>query len=134
MNETTPVERWAALLPRATLLTSDPGTVLPIREINAILRRSCPRWAYTEVLAGGHMAAHAPGRGQSACQLVSEGVKNRRQRSPSNLQLASFTACGIRSGRKFSGDKVAVVADDDARAKMIRGQQARSPLLYSTTR
>jgi pimeloyl-ACP methyl ester carboxylesterase len=56
MNETTPVERWAALLPRATLLASDPGTVLPIREITAILRRSCPQWAYTEVPGGGHMA------------------------------------------------------------------------------
>ena len=56
MNETTSAERWAALLPEATLLASDPGTVLPIREITAILRQSCPRWAYTEVPGGGHMA------------------------------------------------------------------------------
>jgi pimeloyl-ACP methyl ester carboxylesterase len=56
MNETTPVEQWAALLPRATLLVCDPGTVLPIREIAAILRRSCPGWAYIEVPGPGHMA------------------------------------------------------------------------------
>jgi pimeloyl-ACP methyl ester carboxylesterase len=30
MNETTPVEQWAALLPRTTLLVCDPGTVLPM--------------------------------------------------------------------------------------------------------
>jgi len=60
MNETTSVERWAALLPGATLLASDPGTVLPIREITAILRRSCPRWAYTEVRGGGHMLGSRP--------------------------------------------------------------------------
>ena len=44
------------LLPGATLLVSDPGTVLPIREITAILRRSCPGWAYKEVAGAGHMA------------------------------------------------------------------------------
>ena len=42
MNETTPVEEWAMLLPEATLLVSDPWTVLPIREITALLRWSCP--------------------------------------------------------------------------------------------
>jgi pimeloyl-ACP methyl ester carboxylesterase len=56
MNETTPVEQWATLLPRTTLLVCDPGTVLPIREIAVLLRRSCPGWAYKEVLGAGHMA------------------------------------------------------------------------------
>ena len=31
MEETTPVEQWARLLPRSTLLVSNPNTVLPIR-------------------------------------------------------------------------------------------------------
>jgi len=56
MEETTPVEQWARLLPRSTLLVSDPNTVLPIREITAILRRSCPMWRYKEIAGGGHMA------------------------------------------------------------------------------
>jgi pimeloyl-ACP methyl ester carboxylesterase len=56
MNETTPVEQWATLLPWATLLVCDPRTVLPIREITAVLRRSCPGWAYKEVPGAGHMA------------------------------------------------------------------------------
>jgi len=56
MNETTPVEQWAALLPRATLLVHDPKTALPIREIASILRQFCPWWSYKEVSAGGHMA------------------------------------------------------------------------------
>ena len=56
MNETTPAEQWADLLPRATLQIVDPGTVLPIREISAILRRSGPRWDYTEIPGAGHMA------------------------------------------------------------------------------
>jgi pimeloyl-ACP methyl ester carboxylesterase len=56
MNETTPAEEWATLLPRATLLVCDPGTVLPIREITAALRRSGPGWAYKEVPGAGHMA------------------------------------------------------------------------------
>ena len=56
MDETTPVEEWARLLPRSTLLVSDPNTVLPIREITAILRRSCPMWTYKEIAGGGHMA------------------------------------------------------------------------------
>jgi pimeloyl-ACP methyl ester carboxylesterase len=55
-NETTSAEDWAALLPRKTLLICDPSTVLPIREIAAILRSSCPEWAYAEVAGGGHMA------------------------------------------------------------------------------
>jgi pimeloyl-ACP methyl ester carboxylesterase len=56
MNEATSVEQWALVLPRATLLVCDPGTVLPIREIAAILRRSCPDWTYREVPGAGHMA------------------------------------------------------------------------------
>lgn len=56
MNETTPVEQWATLLPHSTLLIYDPNTVLPIREIAALLRRSCPEWSYAEVPGAGHMA------------------------------------------------------------------------------
>jgi pimeloyl-ACP methyl ester carboxylesterase len=56
MDETTPVEEWGRLLPRSTLLVSDPNTVLPIREITAILRLSCPMWTYKEIAGGGHMA------------------------------------------------------------------------------
>jgi pimeloyl-ACP methyl ester carboxylesterase len=56
MNETTSVEQWSMLLPRATQLICDPATVLPIREIAAILRRACPAWTYREVPGGGHMA------------------------------------------------------------------------------
>jgi pimeloyl-ACP methyl ester carboxylesterase len=56
MDETTPVEEWARLLPRSTLLVSDPNTVFPIREITAILRLSCPMWTYKEIAGGGHMA------------------------------------------------------------------------------
>jgi pimeloyl-ACP methyl ester carboxylesterase len=56
MNEATSVEQWTILLPRATLLVYDPGTVLPIREIAALLRRSCPGWTYKEVPGVGHMA------------------------------------------------------------------------------
>ena len=56
MNETTPLEQWAALLPRDTLLVCDPRTVLPIREIAALLHRSNPGWIYREVPGAGHMA------------------------------------------------------------------------------
>jgi pimeloyl-ACP methyl ester carboxylesterase len=56
MNETMLATQWAELLPRATLLASDPDTVRPIREITAILRQACPTWAYEEIPAGGHMA------------------------------------------------------------------------------
>ncbi|HEX5212081.1 MAG TPA: hypothetical protein VFW22_10145, partial [Pseudolabrys sp.] len=55
MDETTPVEQWAGLLPRQTLVVSDPDTVLPIRALTALLRRACPQWTYTNV-TGGHMA------------------------------------------------------------------------------
>jgi pimeloyl-ACP methyl ester carboxylesterase len=56
MDETTPVEQWARRLPHSTLLVSDPNTVLPIREITAILRRACPMWTYKEIAGAGHMA------------------------------------------------------------------------------
>jgi pimeloyl-ACP methyl ester carboxylesterase len=56
LNETIPAEQWARLLPRSTLLASDPSTVLPIREITVILRRACPLWTYKEIATGGHMA------------------------------------------------------------------------------
>lgn len=56
LDETTPAEQWQRQLPRSTLLASDPGTVLPIRDITAILRRACPAWSYREIGGGGHMA------------------------------------------------------------------------------
>jgi pimeloyl-ACP methyl ester carboxylesterase len=56
MNETTTAEQWALLLPLSTLLLCDPATVLPIREITKLLRKSCPEWGYQEVIGGGHMA------------------------------------------------------------------------------
>jgi pimeloyl-ACP methyl ester carboxylesterase len=56
MNETTSAAQWGTLLPRDTLLVCDPDTVLPIREITAILRRSCSAWAHQEAPGGGHMA------------------------------------------------------------------------------
>jgi pimeloyl-ACP methyl ester carboxylesterase len=56
MGETTPVEEWARSLPSSTLVVYDPATVLPIREITAILRTACPTWRYQEVPGVGHMA------------------------------------------------------------------------------
>jgi pimeloyl-ACP methyl ester carboxylesterase len=56
MDEATPIAQWARLLPRATLVVSDPATVAPIRAINALLRRACPFWTYREIAEGGHMA------------------------------------------------------------------------------
>lgn len=56
MDETTPLEQWARLAPRATLFVSDPGTVAPIREIAALLRGACPTWRFEEIAGGGHMA------------------------------------------------------------------------------
>ena len=56
MDEITPAEEWARLLPLGTLVVSDPNTVLPIREITAILRLACPMWTYKEIAGGGHMA------------------------------------------------------------------------------
>jgi pimeloyl-ACP methyl ester carboxylesterase len=56
MSEKTSIEGWAAILPRATLLVTDPGTVAPIREIAQIMRRFCPPWTHIEVPGVGHMA------------------------------------------------------------------------------
>ena len=57
MSETTTAEGWEFLLPRDTLLISDPITVLPVREIAAILQRACPRWQHHALPPGaGHMA------------------------------------------------------------------------------
>jgi len=56
VNETLTATQWAELLPRATLLASDPNTVRPIREITTLLRQACPFWTYQEIPAGGHMA------------------------------------------------------------------------------
>jgi pimeloyl-ACP methyl ester carboxylesterase len=56
MNESTSIKQWAHLLPRETLVLSDPGTVLPIREITGLLRRFCPAWTYVDVAGVGHMA------------------------------------------------------------------------------
>jgi pimeloyl-ACP methyl ester carboxylesterase len=56
MNETTSAKQWASRLPGATLMMYDPATVLPIREIAAILRDSCPEWACQEIPGAGHMA------------------------------------------------------------------------------
>ena len=54
-NESTPVDEWARSLPRATLVVADPNTVLPIREVVALLRRTCPAWVFADA-TGGHMA------------------------------------------------------------------------------
>jgi pimeloyl-ACP methyl ester carboxylesterase len=56
MGESTPAAQWARLLPRATLVLSDPNTVAPIRGIVAALRRDCPMWSYQDIPEGGHMA------------------------------------------------------------------------------
>jgi pimeloyl-ACP methyl ester carboxylesterase len=56
MDDTTPVEEWAAVLPPATLLAFDPAGVSPTREIAAIIRRFCPSWTFEEVRGAGHMA------------------------------------------------------------------------------
>lgn len=62
MNETTSAADWARLLPRATLLISDPKTVLPIRDIEAVLRQAAPHWYHQHTAGGGHMAPlTAPG-------------------------------------------------------------------------
>jgi len=56
LNDATTAEQWAALLPEDTLLISDSRSALPIREVNAILRRACPAWFYRDVPGAGHMA------------------------------------------------------------------------------
>ena len=49
MNDTTPVEEWASPTAGGDAVGIRSCTVLPIREITALLRRSCPGWAYKEV-------------------------------------------------------------------------------------
>lgn len=56
LSETMSIEQWTALLPPATLLITDPGTVAPTREIALIMRRSCPPWTHIAVPGVGHMA------------------------------------------------------------------------------
>jgi hypothetical protein len=56
IDDMTPVEEWAAVLPTATLLAFDPAGVSPTREIAAIMRRFCPGWTFAEVRGAGHMA------------------------------------------------------------------------------
>jgi pimeloyl-ACP methyl ester carboxylesterase len=56
MGDTTTLDEWAGALPRKTLAIVDRNTVVPIREINELLRSACPGWTYREVDAGGHMA------------------------------------------------------------------------------
>jgi pimeloyl-ACP methyl ester carboxylesterase len=56
MNENTSLQQWTRLFPRSTLAVYDPGTVWPVREIAALLRRSCPGWTHREVPGAGHMA------------------------------------------------------------------------------
>jgi pimeloyl-ACP methyl ester carboxylesterase len=56
MNDVTTAQRWAAWLPKDTLLIADSRSALPIREITAILRRACPAWTYRDVPGAGHMA------------------------------------------------------------------------------
>jgi len=55
LGETTPLAEWAQLLPRRTLVVSDPNSLLTVREIVALLRGTCPTWTFREV-TGGHMA------------------------------------------------------------------------------
>ena len=56
LNETTSLAEWARLLPRSTLLISDPHTVRPIREIEELLRAAAPHWYHQHIAGGGHMA------------------------------------------------------------------------------
>ena len=56
MDETTSARQWADLLPPATQIIYDPGTVLPIRTIVEVLRGTGAQWTYSEVPGGGHMA------------------------------------------------------------------------------
>jgi pimeloyl-ACP methyl ester carboxylesterase len=56
LNERTSLDDWTTQLPPATLLVCDPGTVRPIRELNALLRSARPDLAYQEVPGAGHMA------------------------------------------------------------------------------
>src|SRR5262249_11757222 len=55
MDEETPVEAWKTLAAR-TLVVSDRGTRLPIREIVGLFAKACPHWSFRSIPEGGHMA------------------------------------------------------------------------------
>jgi pimeloyl-ACP methyl ester carboxylesterase len=55
MGEDAAVEEWKTISAR-TLLISDAGTRLPIREIVAIFAEACPHWSFRTIAGGGHMA------------------------------------------------------------------------------
>ncbi len=55
MNDRTPLDEWAAKLPRATLLIYDPDTVALIREISALLIGASPHWTHATTHGLGHM-------------------------------------------------------------------------------
>ena len=93
MDETTPAEEWARLLPLGTLVVSDPNTVIPIREITAILRLACPMWTYKEIAGGGHMAP------LTRPDIINPLVRSFLRSQPSGLQPPTF--CG---GRRFEAD------------------------------
>ena len=86
MDETTPVEEWARLLPLATLVVSDPNTAFPIREITAILRLACSMWTYKEIAGGGHMAPIT--RPDVINPLVGSFLRSQ----PSRFQPSTFSA------------------------------------------
>jgi pimeloyl-ACP methyl ester carboxylesterase len=103
MDETTPAEQWARLLPRSTLLLSDPNTVFPIREITAILRRSCPMWTYEgDCRRRPHGAAYASRSRQPAGEIVSAIAAWRR--SSFAEARRRMTACVKSSPRRLAAD------------------------------
>ncbi len=55
MDETTGLAEIQAL-EAETLVISDPGTALPVREIVAILTTGCPDWTFHSTPGAGHMA------------------------------------------------------------------------------
>jgi hypothetical protein len=55
MEEETTIEQWKALVTR-TLVVSDKGTRLPIREIVEIFATACSHWSFRYIAEGGHMA------------------------------------------------------------------------------
>ncbi len=56
LYDTTTAPQWVGTLPRDTLAIHDPATVLPVREIAAILRSHAPWWSHRKIAGGGHMA------------------------------------------------------------------------------
>ncbi len=55
MDEKTPIAQWRTLSAR-TLVVSDAGTRLPIRDIVDIFSQACPHWTFHTLPGGGHMA------------------------------------------------------------------------------